>query len=159
MLTWVNSLLPYLPSGVTESYEPGKAGRLLSGPRAASSPLARSSPRPSPHTQCHMSHPRTGGPCVQHWPASWPVERPMDTGKRRAAPAESHGSRTRGGREGGWVRRHVLNWHSVASVSWMLSVSTKTRTVMVRMSRLLLVYSGMRVNKRLLKSVLLSTVR
>lgn len=42
----------------------------------------------------------------------------------------------------GWVRCHVLNWHSTVSMSRMVSVCTITCTIMVRMSYLLLVCSA-----------------
>lgn len=77
------------------------------------------------------------GPCLHPWPASCPRSGGLTLGERsqlqqRATdPGPEEGGSDSEPR--GWVRRHVLNWHSTVSMSWMVSVST----IMVKLSYLL----------------------
>ena len=77
------------------------------------------------------------GPCLHPWPASCPrsggltlVERSQLQQRATDPGPEEGGSDSE---QRGWVRRHVLNWHSTVSMSWMVSVST----IMVKLSYLL----------------------
>lgn len=83
------------------------------------------------------------GPCLHPWLASCPWSGGLTFGERSQLQQRATDSGPEEGgsdsEQGGWVRRHALNWHSTVPMSWMVSVST----IMVKMSHLLSVYSGM----------------